>query len=206
MNAPATFQRFMEQCLRDYQDNFAIPYLDDFLIFSKTFEENLNLIKLVLQQLKKDGIKVKPSKCNFFKQEDSYLGRLISAEEYTEDPRSIEAFTSKIRKRPTNILELKSLLDLIGYLKRSISNFIQTVECLCQPLKDKELKRGSKQKIEWKDDYQLILDKLLTYLTEPPILAYPNFDLSFTCHTGASGAGYGCLLFQIKYGSIRVIG
>ena len=77
MNAPTTFQRFMEQCLRDYQDNFAIPYLDDFLIFSKTFEENLNLIKLVLQQLKKDGIKVKPSKCNFFKQEDSYLGGLF---------------------------------------------------------------------------------------------------------------------------------
>ena len=75
-----------------------------------------------------------------------------------------------------------------------------------KPLKDKELKRGSKQKIKWKDDYQLILDKLLTYLTEPPILAYPNFDLSFTCHTDASGAGYGCLLFQIKYGSIRVIG
>ena len=95
MNAPATFQRFLEHCLGDYRDNFAIPYLDDLLIFSKTFEEYLNHIKLVLQRLKKYGIKIKPSKCNFFKWEVSYLGRLISAEGYTVDPRSTEALTSK---------------------------------------------------------------------------------------------------------------
>ena len=77
MNAPATFQRFMEHCLGDYRDNFAIPYLDDLLIFSKTFEEHLNHIKLVLQQLKKHETKIKPSKCNFSKREVSFLGRLF---------------------------------------------------------------------------------------------------------------------------------
>ena len=206
MNAPATFQRFMEHCLGDYRDNFAVPYLDDLLIFSKTFEEHLNHINLVLQRLKKHGIKIKPSKCNFFKREVSDLGRLISAEGYTVDPRSIEALTTKIRKRPTNISESRSLLGLIGYFRRSIPNFSQTVKPLYQLLKDKELKRGSKQKIDWKDDHQLILDKLLTYLTEPPILAYPDFDLPFILHTDASGAGLGCGLFQIQDGSIRVIG
>ena len=75
-----------------------------------------------------------------------------------------------------------------------------------QLLKDKELKRGSKQKIEWKDNHQLTLDKLLTYLTEPHMLAYPDFDLTFILHTDASGAGLGCGLFQIQDGSIRVIG
>ena len=151
MNVPATFQRFMEHCLGDYRDNFSIPYLDDLLVFSKTFQEHLNHIKLVLQRLKKHGInfiipylgdlpifsktlqehlnhiklvlqrlkkhriKTKPSKCNFVKREVSYIGRLISAEGYTVDPRSLEAFTSKIRKRPSNISELRSLLGLIGY-------------------------------------------------------------------------------------------
>ena len=206
MNAPATFQRFMEHCLGDYRDNFEVPYLDDLLIFSKTFEEHLNHIKLVLQRLKKHGIKIKPSKCNFFKREVSYLGRLISAEGYTVDPRSTEVLTTKIRKRPTNISELRSLLGLIGYFRRSIPNFSQTVKPLYQLLKDKELKRGSKQKIEWKDDHQLILDKLLTYLTEPPILAYLDFDLPFILHKDASGTGLGCGLFQIQDGSIRVIG
>ena len=160
----------MEHCLGDYRDNFAIPYLDDLLIFSITFEEHLNQINLVLQQLKKHGIKIKPSRCNFFKRQVSYLGRLISAEWYTVDPRSTEALTSKIRKRPTNISELRSLLGLIGYFRRSIPNFSQTVKPLHQLLKDKELKWVSKQKIKWKNNHQLILDKLLTYLTEPAIL------------------------------------
>ena len=115
MNTPANFQRLMEHCLGDYQDNFALPYLDDLLIFSKTFEKHLNHIKLVLKQLKKRGIKIKPSKCNFFKREVLYLGRLISEEGYIVDPRSTEALTSKIRKRPTNISELRSLLGLFGY-------------------------------------------------------------------------------------------
>ena len=109
MNAPDTFQRFKEQCLGDYLEKFAIPYLDDLLISSKTFDEHFNCIKLVLQQLKKRGIKIKPSKCNFFKREVPYLGRVISAEEYAVDPRSTDALTSRIRKRPTNILELRSL-------------------------------------------------------------------------------------------------
>ena len=241
MNVPATFQRFMEHCLGDYRDNFSIPYLDDLLVFSKTFEEHLNHIKLVLQRLKKHGInfiipylgdlpifsktleehlnhiklvlqrlkkdriKTKPSKCNFVKREVSYIGRLISAEGYTVDPGSTEALTSKIRKRPSNISELRSLLGLIGYFRRSIFNFSQTVNPLYQLLKRKELKQGSKQKIEWRDDHRLILDKLLTYLTEPPILAYPDFALPFILHTDASGTGLRCGLFQIQDDSIRVI-
>ena len=149
MTAPATFQRFMEYGLGNHRDKFAIPYMDD-LIFSKTFEEHLNHITLVLQRLKKHGIKIKPSKCNCFRQEVAYLGRPISAEGYIVDPRSTEALTSKIRKRPTNILELRSLLGLIGYFRKSIPNFSQTFKPLYQQLKDKELKRGSKQKMNRK--------------------------------------------------------
>ena len=68
----------------------------------------------------------------------------------------------------------------------SILNFGQTVKPLYQLLKDKEFKRGSKQKMEWKDGHQLTLDKLLTNVTKPPILAYPDFDLCFIPHRDAS--------------------
>ena len=122
------------------------------------------------------------------------------------DPRNTEAITSKFRKGSTNISELRNLLGLIGYFRRSILHFSQTFKPLYQLHKDKELKRGSKQRIEWRDDHQLILDKLLTYLTEPLILAYPDYDLPFILHTDGSGAGLGCGLFQIQDGSIRVIG
>ena len=148
MNAPATFQKFMENFQGDYRDNFAIQYLNDLFIFSNIFKEHLNHIKIVLQRLKKHGIKIKSSKYNFFKQELSYLGRLISAERYTVDPRSTKTLTSKIRKRTTNISKLRSLLSLICYFQRPIPNFSQTVKPLYQLLKDKELKGGRKQSIQ----------------------------------------------------------
>ena len=72
--------------------------------------------------------------------------------------------------------------------------------------KKKIFERGSKQKIESRDHQQLILDKLLTYLTEPPIIAYPDFGLFFTPHTDASVAGLRFGPFQIQDDSIRVIG
>ena len=56
------------------------------------------------------------------------------------------------------------------------------------------------------DDHQLILDKLLTYLTEPPIRPYPDFDVYFILHTDASGAGLGRGRFEIEDSSVRVIG
>ena len=156
MTAPAT--EVDGTLSRELPGKFAIPSLEDLLIFSKIFEDHLSHIKLVVQQLRKHGIKIKPSKCNFFKREDSYLESFISAEGYTVDPRSTEGLTSKIKERPTNISELRSLLDLIGYFRRSIRNFSQTVKPFYQLFKDKDFKRGFKQKIEWKYDHQVILD------------------------------------------------
>ena len=89
MNAPAAFQRFMEHCLGDFRNNFAVSYLDDLLIFSMSFDEHLQHFQQVLQRLKKHGTKIKPSECKFFKREVSYLRQLVPAEMYTVDPKSV---------------------------------------------------------------------------------------------------------------------
>ena len=79
MNAPAYFKWFMEHCMDGYRDQFTVPYLDDLLIYSPTFKQHLEHLQLVLQRLKRHGIKVKASKCHLFKRETSYLGRIISS-------------------------------------------------------------------------------------------------------------------------------
>ena len=94
----------------------------------------------------------------------------MSAEGYTVDPKSVESITSKIQKKRNNISELRSLFGLVGYFRRSIINFSQLVKPLYLLLKDKDLKRGSKKLIEWTAYHQSIIDKLLTCLTEPPVL------------------------------------
>ena len=66
-NAPATFQHLMESCLGELHLNWCIIYLDDIIVFSKTPEEHLERLQGVFDKLAKTGLKLKPSKCEFFK-------------------------------------------------------------------------------------------------------------------------------------------
>ena len=77
VQAPAYFQQLISMVLQGYSD-FTMAYLDDIIIFSKNEEEYLKHIKIIFQKLKEAGLKLKESKCDFFKKEIHYLGHLIS--------------------------------------------------------------------------------------------------------------------------------
>lgn len=81
-NAPGGFQRYMEQCLEGLQDSMCIPYLDDIIVFSLTFEMHLDHVKQVLQRLREYDIKLKPRKCELLKKEVKYLGYVVSGQGY----------------------------------------------------------------------------------------------------------------------------
>ena len=78
-NAPAMFQRLMQNCLGELNLTYALIYLDDVIVYSKTKEEHLVRLHAVLEQFMEHGLKLKPSKCNFFRTEISYLGHKVSA-------------------------------------------------------------------------------------------------------------------------------
>lgn len=77
-NAPATFQRLMERCIGELNLKECLIFLDDILIFSETFEEHLERINAVFTRLQQSGLKLKPSKCEFFKTNVKYLGYVVS--------------------------------------------------------------------------------------------------------------------------------
>ena len=77
--APAYFQQLISMVLQDCSE-FAMAYLDDIIIFSKIECEHLKHIKIIFQKLIAAGLKLKESKCDFFKKEIHYLGHLISSE------------------------------------------------------------------------------------------------------------------------------
>ena len=75
--APAYFQELMTSILKDFP--FAIAYLDDIIIFSKTPQEHLSHIHMVFEKLKSANLSMKKSKCSFFSKEIQYLGHNLSA-------------------------------------------------------------------------------------------------------------------------------
>jgi hypothetical protein len=90
IGAPATFQRFINNALREYLDQFCSIYLDDILIYSKTKEEYTIYVRQVLERLRKAGLFVKLSKYEFFVTETKFLGLIISRDGFKMDPEKVK--------------------------------------------------------------------------------------------------------------------
>ena len=78
IDAPAAFQRSMENCLNGLRDEICSPYLDDTIVYAIDFDSHLNNVRTVLKRLKSHGVKLNPKKCKLFCKEVSYLGRVVS--------------------------------------------------------------------------------------------------------------------------------
>ena len=92
-----------------------LPYLDNIIIFSISFEQHVEDVRKVVQCLRENGIKLKARKCSLFKQQVKFLGWIISADGYTLDPNNTNAVTSLKDKTPATIGEVRQLLGLLGY-------------------------------------------------------------------------------------------
>ena len=89
-NMPAMFQHLIETCLGELHLNWCIIYLDDIIIFLKTPQEHLKQPRGVFERLAQAGLKLKPSKCEFFWDSLHYLGHTVSKKGITTDPKKIE--------------------------------------------------------------------------------------------------------------------
>ena len=202
-NAPATFQRLMEQTLADLTDTMA--YLDDVIIFSRTFEDHLKRLEAVFIRLQREGLKLKPSKCHLFKKRVNYLGHVISEDGIEADPEKIRAVANW--PIPQTVHELRSVLGFFGYYRRFVKNYSKLMKPLYENLQGHEnIKRVNKKTNITLGDRELeAFFNMKQKLTSLPILAYADFDLPFELHTDASKLGLGAVLYQYQDGKKRVI-
>ena len=86
----STFQYLVSTVLTGL-NNFAFTYLDDVLVFSETYNDHLHQLNVVFEKFQKAGLKIKFSKCQFFKTHLHYLGHRISASRLEPLPEKLEA-------------------------------------------------------------------------------------------------------------------
>ena len=205
-NAPATFQRLMHDCLGELNMNWCIVYLDDIIIFSDTKEEHLKRLEAVFQKLCAAGLKLKPSKCFFFREEIEYLGHVVSGKGISTNPKKIEA----VSKWPTpkTVYNVRSFLGFVGYYRRFSQNFSRITKPIREVITglENQSKRSAKKTyIEWSDAADVAFEHLKAMCVSTPILAYPDYQLPFTLHTDSSTDGLGAVLYQKQDGKLTVI-
>ena len=127
-NTPATFHCLMQSCLGNLHLQNCIIYLNDLIIFSKMLKEHLVRLRAVFQKLKEAGLKLKPTKCEFFKQKLTYLGHVVSEEGINTDAKKAEV----ILKWPilTSVTKVYSFLGFTNYYHKFIRKYAQVAN-LC---------------------------------------------------------------------------
>ncbi|GJW57361.1 putative reverse transcriptase domain-containing protein [Tanacetum coccineum] len=195
-NAPAIFMDLMNRVCRLYLDKFVIVFIDDILIYSKTQEEHVEHLRLVLELLKKEKLYAKFSKCEFWLREVQFLGHVINGNGIYIDPSKIEVV--KNWKAPRTPTEVRSFLGLAGYYRRFIENFSKIAKSLTI------LTQKSKT-FDWGEEQELAFQTLKDKLCNAPVLALPDSLEDFVVYCDASKIGLGCLLMQRDHKSLQHI-
>ena len=200
-NAQATFQRLMHDCLGDLNMRWCIVYLDDIIIFSDTKEEHLKRLEAVFQKLAATGLKLKPSKCFFFREEIEYLGHVVSGKCISINPKKVEAVTKW--PTPKTVYDVRSFLGFVGYHRRFIKDFSKIskpIRELITGLENQSKRTAKKTLIEWTEAANSAFETLKELCTSTPILANPDYQLPFILHTDSSSKGLGAVLYQTQEG------
>ena len=188
--APAYFQKLINDVLKGC--NFAMGYLDDIIIYSRSEKEHLEHLEEIFIRLKAAGLKLKLEKCCFFKKHIQYLGHLISAEGIQPLPEKLESIAKM--PVPKNPKEVKQFLGLVGYYRKFIPRFAD-ISRLLTHLTKKDVE------FNWTPECENCFQILKEFLQQAPILKYPDPQANYTLYTDASKYAYAGVLTQHNNGT-----
>jgi len=191
INAPAIYQRAIDEALGELKGTKAFVYLDDVLVPSSTIEEGLQNLEEVLDSLATHGFSLNYDKCVFFALETEYLGVVISEGTIRPNPRKIEALRNA--PQPTDVKSVRQFMGLAGYFRRFIKGFSQLTAPITALLKKNCV-------FNWTPECESVRQSLLEKLTDSPVLRMYNPNLPCELHTDASSIGIGAVLFQKENG------
>jgi hypothetical protein len=120
-NSPTTFMRMMENILQPYTNTFVVVYLDEILIYNKTWAEHLQHIQQVLHTLRQHKVYTNLEKISFVMDKVHYLGYIIDQDGVHVDPAKIQFIRDW--PAPTTLIDLRSFLGLANFYYRFVLGF-----------------------------------------------------------------------------------
>ncbi|KAJ9518796.1 hypothetical protein QJQ45_026090, partial [Haematococcus lacustris] len=193
-NAPATFQRVMNDAFAPVLGKCALVYLDDILVMSKSLPEHLQHLRLVFDLLRKNKLYAKMSKCEFMQLTLRFLGHVISAGAISVDPDKVRAIVDW--PVPSSLTQLQSFLGAANFVRKFVHNF----SAISAPLTDLCGKLSATFPWHsWPDHERLAFYELKAAVANVPMLRLPDHTQPFQVYCDASLQGVGAVLMQDGY-------
>jgi hypothetical protein len=186
-NAPEYFMYLMNSVFMPELDKFVVVFIDDILVYSKSEEERVGHLHVVLQRLREHHLYAKLSKCDFWLKKIKFLGHTISQAGIAIDPDKVQEVMNW--KPPTTVRQIRSFLGLAGYYQRFIPDFSRIAKPITELLK-------KEAKFVWSQKCEDAFHALRQHLTTAPVLAQPDSSKPFDVYCDASSTGLGCVLMQ----------
>ena len=176
---PASWQRFINNLLWEYLNDFCTAYLDNILIYSTSMKEHRIHMRKVLTKLRKAGIPADVDKCKFHVTETKYLGLIVGTEGIKMDPSKVDAI--KLWDTPTCVREVRSFIGFCNFYCQFIRDFSK----IAGPL---NLLTKKDTKFTWSNECKLAFKGLKQRVCKAPILIH--FDPSKQCHVETDSSDY----------------
>ena len=196
VNGPAVFMKLMSTVLDGLVNKGCLFYLDDILRYDRTIKGHLEGLKEIFSRLRAAKLKLKPSKCKFFREKIQFLGHVISSKGLEPDGDKVKAI--KEFPKPVTVKQLQSFLGLVGYYRKFIKEFSEKSAPLT-----KLTKKGAIFK--WGEEQQEAFENLRECLLEYPVLRFPDFSKPFILTTdGCANSVAGVLSQEFEDGEHMV--
>ncbi|ESZ90499.1 hypothetical protein SBOR_9116 [Sclerotinia borealis F-4128] len=186
-NGPATYQRYMNDILFDYLDDFCTAYLNDILIYSENVEDHNEHVQKILTRLRAAGLQVDLKKSEFDVTRTKYLGFIISTSGVEVDPNKVAIVHNW--QYPTTLKGIQSFLGFCNFYRRFIPSYGVIASALVN------LTRANVP-FSFTKECMNSFDTLQKQLTSAPLLQHYDYNLESMLETDASDSVIATVLSQ----------
>ena len=195
-NAVSMFMRLQDRILRGMNFLVCLCFLDDILVYGRSFEEHAQRLEMVIERMSRAGLKFNPDKCSLFQRKVKFLGYEVSSAGVNPDPGKVAAIVEW--PVPRDIKEVRGWLGMIGYYRRWIRDFAKRARPLFDLLKKDAIFR-------WERAQQSAFEDMKNCLVTAPILGLPMDEGKYTLDVDSSGFAVGAVLSQQQGDELKVL-